>query len=341
MIISYVKKRINLKIVLPFIAIVIIIAIFIIFWIGDIISNNIEVRVIENLRKSGFFTDRIINDNEKRAIFFAQFMSDMEKLYSQIPNTRLIHSLITYLLQILKENKMSVQLINKEENIKSTLIKKGFMGMRTSDILEELDGNELSLSIGAVAPIEEKDRIDKIVLIKFPFNKDFIQNMKGKIGADITLIYKNRIISSTLANSDCIGKIKNMISPQISRSIMDGENITADINCELHTQKILLRPISIGTKNRFIVGISLSLKNLRLTESRIRRTTIYITTLVLTLLAFVYYMITRKVVNPLKALSKATSEVAKGNLEQGIMVKTEDDEVGNLAKSFNKMVSEL
>jgi len=55
---------------------------------------------------------------------------------------------------------------------------------------------------------------------------------------------------------------------------------------------------------------------------------------------FFLYVIYFSILNPLSSINKASLQIAKGNLEQGIEIKS-DDEIGELASNFNKMTGNL
>lgn len=58
------------------------------------------------------------------------------------------------------------------------------------------------------------------------------------------------------------------------------------------------------------------------------------------LAAFLGYWLARRISRPLKDLAAATSNIARGNLEQRVPVRS-NDEIGTLAESFNRMAGEL
>jgi two-component system NtrC family sensor kinase len=58
------------------------------------------------------------------------------------------------------------------------------------------------------------------------------------------------------------------------------------------------------------------------------------------LLSVIAYFTTTKVVKPIKQLSSATAKVARGNLAHRLPIKSQD-EIGQLAASFNRMTEEL
>jgi sigma-B regulation protein RsbU (phosphoserine phosphatase) len=59
------------------------------------------------------------------------------------------------------------------------------------------------------------------------------------------------------------------------------------------------------------------------------------------LLSFVIVLISRSITRPLRAMAKATEEMAKGNLDAPIPIVKSHDEVGILAESFRKMGESL
>jgi two-component system NtrC family sensor kinase len=90
-----------------------------------------------------------------------------------------------------------------------------------------------------------------------------------------------------------------------------------------------------------VFDITLSLENTDKTMEEIRRTSILFAGITILVVSFVIILIIhRQVYSPVKELVKATTNVAAGNFDYDISIKSHD-EVGKLTEAFKKMTSEL
>jgi two-component system, NtrC family, sensor kinase len=90
-----------------------------------------------------------------------------------------------------------------------------------------------------------------------------------------------------------------------------------------------------------VFDITLSLENTDNTMEQIRRRSILFAAITILVVSFVIiFIINRQVYSPVKELVKATTNVAAGNFDYDISIKSHD-EVGKLTEAFQKMTSEL
>tara|TARA_Y100000310_G_C20686031_1_gene819039 strand:+ start:1899 stop:3470 length:1572 start_codon:yes stop_codon:yes gene_type:complete len=57
--------------------------------------------------------------------------------------------------------------------------------------------------------------------------------------------------------------------------------------------------------------------------------------------ALIWSMLTKSITTPIKSLSKATSKLSKGNFDVEVKIEDSDDEISELATTFNQMVSSI
>lgn len=74
--------------------------------------------------------------------------------------------------------------------------------------------------------------------------------------------------------------------------------------------------------------------------NRIIASTLFIGLIVFVALFFAFSLFIRWLLSPLKTLSKSAEDIGKGNFDQKIKIKS-DDEIGQLANAFNIMTTEL
>jgi len=94
------------------------------------------------------------------------------------------------------------------------------------------------------------------------------------------------------------------------------------------------------TIGRAVIGMSLSLKRVNETIVGVRRTIALVTLLVIVLGIVVTTFLVKVIVRPIKQLAAATRRIAEGELGFKVEVASED-EIGDLASSFNRMAQAL
>ncbi|MBN1794920.1 MAG: HAMP domain-containing protein [Candidatus Omnitrophica bacterium] len=88
------------------------------------------------------------------------------------------------------------------------------------------------------------------------------------------------------------------------------------------------------------VRLGLSLKRMSMAIQKARNTVIFITLFVSAMGIIATAFFVRFIVRPIKELLRATEQIAQGNLEQHMTIAS-GDEIGELARSFNKMSQDL
>ena len=105
----------------------------------------------------------------------------------------------------------------------------------------------------------------------------------------------------------------------------------------------IVKRVSLNTKLMNGNGaIMVGFKTNEIIESnrRIRRISIFISTIVFTIAILIGFWLSRNISRPVNALREATRKVGKGDFTQRV-INNSTDEIGELSNSFNKMVEEL
>ena len=153
------------------------------------------------------------------------------------------------------------------------------------------------------------------------------------------------LMSETL-NADIEHTLSQKIDPQW-RDIKDGvaqffrsNDVSTDDNNELMTE--YGRLITLGELLTREIK-SLADRSQALAEStgkKTRYTLLFVVIVILTMMFLLFSNLINSIIKPINILKDATLSIAQGNLSTKIQIKTED-EIGQLADSFNKMGKNL
>lgn len=108
-----------------------------------------------------------------------------------------------------------------------------------------------------------------------------------------------------------------------------------------HLYTLSLPVISATNTPSAVIAVALSKDLLRHRMAKMRKEVFLIITIIVLLLSFpIIYFLQRWVVQPIRDVSDASKEISDGNFDKRIPVKSHD-EIGLLAKNFNKMAASL
>jgi len=122
----------------------------------------------------------------------------------------------------------------------------------------------------------------------------------------------------------------------IGRRMIEGQSGIVEYSSNYSTREIffLFMPLSFGN---WSVGLLLPKEEMLSSLTEVTRNTVIISLLGFLILALAIINITRRVAKPIIALSSATREIAKGNLDAEIPEYTDRDEIGQLTEAFCQM----
>ncbi len=169
-----------------------------------------------------------------------------------------------------------------------------------------------------------------------------VRQMRDDTLGDITLYDTHgQLIISTLLQAP---GVSINLTPQQANEILSGQDqasLVRGLNIASSSYSEILAPWEVrGGKDVGIRGVSLAQVTLVRT-SQVTRTQIFILVVIAFLLVLtVGFAVANQITRPLLRVVKASSEVARGNLEVKVDV-SGDDEVAILAHSFNRMVAGL
>ncbi len=177
-------------------------------------------------------------------------------------------------------------------------------------------------------------------------------------------LYQKSILGEELGNAFIGGlaKFKDIyfiriiqLGGQISQSNLAGENgkkiIEPAINNVIQSKKILVRSDSFGREliqtiiypayANQAIWIGFSPKETQMVMQRLSWRYLLIALASLLLISLTFYVILRGIVNPIKRITDVCRNVRRGDLEVKIQDQSLDTEIGELAETFDGMLSEL
>ncbi len=338
------RRRLQNKILFPFLLVTVIITIFAVGWVGRIITQDFDTRTEDLLNNHRKFVTNKIKEIEERNVFYAHFMADVTQLASYFPQTYMTRSILIYLMEFLEKSHIKTDIVgeNFTDESRRQLIQKGFYGFRVTDLIEQKEKDQIYLSVDAVSLIGERpEKTKEVVVLSYPLDTSFMEEVKSKIDSDITLIYKGRPILSTLTDRRVLALIgQNLEHDLFSRLVNMNELFIADFGYKKTRQRAIYFPFSVGSENVAAFAVSMSLDQLYAMREQLIRNILLGGGGVLVFVLALYSFFSRKITRPIKELSLATKKIAEGNLDLEIK-KRSQDEVGELEDSFNQMSKKL
>lgn len=197
--------------------------------------------------------------------------------------------------------------------------------------------------VSTVSPIYNSDTGEMIGAVGLDFNIDSIYSMVGKYqlgetgffiltSSDGTTIYhpneayKNILLGETKMSQNIINQIKDGAEGFVEYTT-DGKEISGYVT-----------PVG---ETGWVVASGLPLAEFNLIQSRVQQSVFLIFGLAFCFIILMIFFISRRIVSPIKQLALASDKLALGDVEVAIDIRRTDDEVGELADSFNKMIDNI
>ncbi len=338
------RNKLQNKIFLPFLAVMIFVAVFIIYGMSNLVSSNVEARVNAKLQNDIRLVQEIVSDMEKSLSFYAEFIADTEKLASHITEARDSRLILIYLLEFLNENDIFSDIGGSARvpNNNVDLRRLGLLGIRSTGILSEPDAKKPSLSLASVARVEGRSDSRSVVTVSKRIDEKFLQDLRQKTGAyRLQVFYQGKLIASSSDDPQCDALVRQKVSQNLmSQVLATGTPYVQEFTSGEQSLKMALAPLTINYKRDALIAIFESINDLSRIKRNILITTIMAVGVMLLIVTPMYVLTVSMTIDPIRHLSRASKAVADGNLDQYVPVRT-GDEVGELSASFNLMVADL
>jgi len=329
-------SRLATKVLLPAIALFVVFATVVVIGFTNLHTGSVDAKIVSDLESHNVLMQNLLLEKEQDIALHARFLADMVNLTDAIEDSPGGRSVLIYLLEYLQGKRVETRLYRgspSSETSYSPLVRKGFLGIRATALLSVgPDGGPATL-LASVAPVERRTGITEVVLASSNLDRAYLEELKGRIGSDISLIVGGEIAASTLPESGCLDALSAFAAESHGRSL-------GRIECESGPHRVLLSPFEIGFRKAGVYAMSVSLVDLLGQTRRIRNYTLTTAAGVLAVVVLIYIWIVRRITRPVQNLSMAAHGVAAGDLSAKIETRSAD-EVGELGRSFNTMVRQL
>lgn len=224
------------------------------------------------------------------------------------------------------------------------VIQNAVLRMITVDLVKTPNG----WTIWATAPVisfEREVAIVGIIGIGYQLNAQFLKRIKNLTGNDIAVFKDFKLLATTYKGA---GKTtcnschqEYYLFPAIRKIILKGEKIEPK-EIIMGDWSFLLGHSSIKLHGKDVAFYSMLMPLTEIKQMRATATkNIILVEIIWVLLIIVLgYAIARNITKPIIHLVEATREISGGDLTQQVAIRC-NDELGELAVSFNKMISNL
>ncbi|OEF99661.1 hypothetical protein BHF71_07825 [Vulcanibacillus modesticaldus] len=167
-----------------------------------------------------------------------------------------------------------------------------------------------------------------------------VDNLFALNGVDVSIVDSSGIIISTTERiPNIVGRKISQI--EVNRALLGtrDEAIRVDANTG-HRMKFLAFPIKQGNKVLGAVFMKASIEGVYETINRINRIHMTATIIALVFTAFLGYVLSRTITEPIKEITTQAMNMTEGNFDQQVKIYG-DDEIGRLGETFNRMAIKL
>lgn len=187
-------------------------------------------------------------------------------------------------------------------------------------------------ALAIVSRMPAPDMQPRYILIQRMLGQKFLHDLMKPMRSTCYLYDRN---GSLLASNQGDKPATSLNQSEIA-SLIQGGRVTKLTN----RSRLHYFAIPLGTTDLMVMAVSLSTNSLKdLTESLTMRS-VCMVVIVLLLFGYLFYKYIRNQLQPVTFLLEATEAVSKGNLDYRIPA-IREDELGQLASSFNSMVDQL
>ncbi len=337
------KRSIQTKIFLVYFSATVSIACLVIFLTSQVLEKNVEYRLNDTLRYHQTTINNELDAIETHLRFYGQFVTDIKTFSDQLPKAKNNHTILAYAINFLRSDNMLLTSPQRYLNNKqyAKILKKIRLGLYSINLIEHNLDNQLQLSIDCINPIAPGQQLDECIIISFPLNQKFVNGLKERTGADISIIYKNKLINTSLEPLSLVQAARKKIAQlPLDALFKEDRSLITEWGSGHLSQQTLVFPFSISYKNVGFIAVSLPLKEVFVIQDYIYIYAGIFAIIMIVVVGFIYIYLSEKLTAPITELSLAANLMAKGELDQQIIV-TSQDEVGNLQASFNKMAENL
>jgi two-component system NtrC family sensor kinase len=212
----------------------------------------------------------------------------------------------------------------------------GMMLKAASSLMDE-KGNLLGVLYGGVLLNRNHEIVDRIKELVYKGEK-----YKGRETGTATIFQHDLRISTNVKNKRGTRAIGTRVSREVNHAVLSEGKSWIDRAFVVNNWYITAYEPIKNVKNELIgiLYVGMLEKPYLDTTNRVMLTFTFIASLCTALLLVILYFSINRIINPLSKMVVATQEIAKGDLSHKVEIHS-NDEIGYLAKSFNKMTQDL
>jgi len=194
--------------------------------------------------------------------------------------------------------------------------------------------------VGDIFSIETKNRMGMMGMMRGRISLILLETMDDFLDARMTVIDNDgRIVACTATHDIPMGT--KLDTPE-TKKVLRGEIVKWKGYSEKFDEEMLGVAVPI-VKNNFVLGALLlqsPISGMMGVISKVRWLTIYAALAAVTFSTLIGYFLSRSISRPLLQMNRAALQMAKGDFNHWIAVKSKD-EIGQLAETFNYMATTL
>jgi signal transduction histidine kinase len=334
------KGRLARRLLLAFFLIIVALAGAGLMVTTQITVGSLEARAESQLSNGEAIVYLDLGELEERLAFYCILLADAQMLTVEADQPSVARSLMISLLGNLRRSGMHAHLYDQEPapgTHGADLIRKGFQGLRATSLSRVRVGDGWGLNLESVAPIESAAGVNRVVGVTFPLTRAYLDRVGRRIGSDITLVLEDHFIT-TLPEAETEALLGALVAADSSGD--REEPFLLDTTFETGPAKTRISPFRVSNRREGRLLLTMPMGDLIAARRNIFLKGLLVTSVVLFGAALLYVSLIRRITRPLDQLWSATHDIAAGNLNLRVPVDT-DDEVGELARSFNVMVQRL
>jgi signal transduction histidine kinase len=314
-----------------------------------------EVNILEN--RLAEVEDKLLVDIDFLAtgVYFVQAVGNRnENNIADIINTANVSLKLDDITVVDGDGKRLIDIaVEQDPTEEDKLLAVGLAGRETIALLIERNGNDVQISIAAVAPIvNTTGNVLGAIQMSRLINDAFLDNLTfGREAVRLGLIYDDRIIARTILSAADRGMPDDTLAKGIAvdptslnvahtgQTIILDNLISGDKGVP---HAVAYVPVRTGTETfPVVVMILVKLEEIySFQNSTLNNTVLIFTALTLLAVSIIYIAIYRTTIRPLNKLKAIAQTMTSGQYDERAPV-TSQDEVGQLASAFNEMANAI
>jgi signal transduction histidine kinase len=353
------RLSIRWKLLLPFILLLIVVAIFLPIT-TTLVAGGLEEQADVRLRQNGEAVGLLLEQSENEAFIISTLIANLPDVRSIGTDRRLAHDTLTPLKDELELQELSYYPPNHTPGspvlfyggppvTRRLTTSQRAIEIRDELIQEALATNETASGIVivpqgsqilGVAPVIDNDELQGIVVAVIFIDNSYIEDIGFMLDVDAAIVRNNGAVASTIdpsSNFDLILQ-EGFINP----NGISTRNVEYDDGL---ARRMLSYPLRINGEQQGHVVVVRTLEDVAIVEKQILTLILAFVGLII-VMGFLYWIgIVFNFANPIKRVADSAAKVSAGQLSERVDIRRSrfdfDDEVSDLSQNFNVMTERL